>query len=273
MRVQILEWKKLLGRSDIRHPRWFNFSKDIYTEPKFIGKATPAVIAVYTYAASMALGSEDGTATIVPAHLHAYTGLTVTELEDTLKALEELEMISVTSRVRTEPVRDPNGSVRNPYAEHNIKEGKGREHDVIASEPDAPELTYEPCTPDGLPLKAKPKKERKQKLELPCVVLPELMPIREILEARKVPTILQERWLKIYAPRNIISGVQKADTWAISKGEEKKNWGMFFNNWLSRDSSPRQTPPLQAATPPASHAPRKSFYVTQLEAQAKEEKK
>lgn len=275
MKIRVLDWDIVRGRTDVKNPRWFGFQRRLFSEPRFIQRLTPNIICAYAYACCMALDSEEGDCEIFEGHLKAFTGMTLGDFNDACEHLQALQLLRITNATRTDPVQVTDGSRQNSaLALHSIAEHSKAAQDP-ASVPDAPpQTTYEFFD------QPKKKREKKPKPQLSCEAIPELISIKEILENRKVPTILQQKWVKLYSVRAVCYGVQKADSWAVSKGEEKKNWGMFFNNWLIRDhekngpagpfiADAKRSAEVQGSLRPQPEERKKTWFDQQYELKAK----
>lgn len=261
MRVQVVNWKKYMGRGDINHPRWFAFQKELFLEPRYIGKVTPDVVTAFCYVCCMALGTKDGVAEVEFAHLQAYTGLTRDKFTI---AMEELLLLQLVHDF----VRGPNGSERDRHAVLKGREGKGTEPQDTADGTSASTTTYEFFD------QPKKKREKKPKPKLPCDPIPAFKEIEEILREREVTTILQQKWEKTYQLAAVVAAVRKADSWLVSSGEQKKNYGQYFNNWLMRDAekNPRilraPAQPAQSELPASAPSGRKKTWWEQQQDEA-----
>lgn len=236
MKVQVLEWDVVRGRTDVKNPRWFGFQKKLFNEPQFIQKLNPFNVAAYAYICSMALDSQVGECSIVEAHMTIFTQMTPAQFWKSVEELEQLQLVRNLFVIRTEPVQvaDEAGEVppRDPCAAlHSIAEHSIAENPT-ASRTDAPrQTTYVPLE-EELPRK---KREKKPKMELPCDAIEELKSCEEILLQRKIPTILQEKWVKLYDARFVARCLLKGEEWLIRKDVTKKNYGQFFGGWMDRE--------------------------------------
>lgn len=239
MKVQIFDWQKYVGRKGIENPRWFSFQKHLLNDSKYFGRFDPAMIAAFCYACCQALGSDNGEAELNPIHAAAYIGLNEVDLISALIKLKELQILHTDVR----PVFTENTPVCT--VEYDKGKNDTAAHACAAHE----QRTY---VLDEFPKK---KKEKKPKPELSCDALPQFTSLKALIESRKIPTLLQEKWLNLYHPSFIAKTLQKADAWAVANNVEKKNWAQFFNNWLIRDNE-KGTPQQQTFQPPKVEPPR-----------------
>ena len=257
LHIEVQNWKAYVNRADIKRPGYFNFPVKYFADPEFISMFEPFSIGIFCYICCHATKGA-GHVEINFRHVKAYLNCSEAEFRNAVASLQQNSLVTVHV---TDTCHARNVHVTDTYAELNRIE-------LNRTEQNGTELnarTYVPCTTDGELIALKPKRERKAKPELSYEPIPELEEIREIITNRKLPTVLQASWMKLYHPRTIIAAVRKADNWAIAKGEEKKSWPMFFNNWLKRDAHPQ---PLQAARPPPTQEikpERKKFFLEQLE--------
>lgn len=227
MKIQVLDWNKYLGRKGIENPKWFSFQKALLNDSKYMGAFDPAMIAAFCYCCCQALGSDDGDAELNLKHAEAYTALTPSQFREAIKKLQQLQLVHIDVRPVHESVQEVNGARTQMGTVLHNKEGNDKEPQHIADVPPA-QTTYEFFD------QPKKKREKKPKPELSCDPIPAFKAIEEVLRTRKVPTLLQQKWEKLYHPGFVLREIGKAETWLISTGEEKKNYGQFFNGWLMR---------------------------------------
>jgi hypothetical protein len=230
IRVQVLNWEQYLGRKGVDNPRWFSFQKALMADPRYMGQFSADMVATLCYVVCHALGHENGYAEINPAHAQAYIGLNAQQLSAALEKLQRIQFVHTDEQPCTPLYID----VRAGSPTCTVLQDKTEDSKVRDSEPPSA-LIYVPLE-ENQPRK---KREKRPKPELNCEVLPELIGLKEVLDGKKVSQLLQAKWLKQYHPSQIDRGIRKADAWAAAKGRTQTNWGLFFNNWLARDSQPR----------------------------------
>lgn len=93
LKVRILNWEKCLGRKGIDNPRWFSFQKELMSDPKYMGRLNPGMIAAFCYCCCHALGSEEGIAEINLIHAVGFTGMNEVEFRQAVIKLSEIQML------------------------------------------------------------------------------------------------------------------------------------------------------------------------------------
>lgn len=246
MKVKFSNLDFFKKRADQRTMRWFSFPINIFREPDFMCRFNSDDICALCYCASNALNSENEEFEINYNHVRGFTGLEENTFNQALEKLEQNQFIEIirnetvtnTLRIRNEHVTKPLRTRNETGAyitEHNItgKGGVGEKHDTLY-----------------------PK---------------EILGIAEILKARSVSNSLATKWVSIYDPRKICREVEKAESWLLAGKRTKKNYGLFFNNWLSRSEKSNSPSPEKKSDESRSTQveTKKSWYALEMEKKQK----
>lgn len=219
--VRIENFESYLGRKDIAKPTWFSFPIDFFTSPRFLFNLTPEAITAFAYLVGQAVGEKRAQVEVNQPHLLAATGLTPEKFTAGVAILERFQLVHV---IRTEHVRDPNATVRDPCTTDR----------QTGQDTQAPERTYVPCTPDGELFE---KKERRAPARAPDEFLPAFEPVKEILAGRGISKALQESWLQLYTAEFMVEKIKALKVWELTAGAKgkKKNWGAFYSGRFRAD--------------------------------------
>lgn len=269
MKVKLLNFKEYLGRSDVKNHLWFCMDNAFLTRTEHFGKLTVEAVVAHVYIASESTKLKRAELELNEKHVEAFSMMPFWQFEVACEKLSEIGLIAISRSdgaqaahvTRTSDVQEP---PRDTSAEGKEgKEGKGNAHAEVPSA-----TTYEFFD------QPKKKRERKPKPKLPCDPIPAFKEIEEILREREVTTILQQKWEKTYQLAAVVAAVRKADSWLVSSGEQKKNYGQYFNNWLMRDAekNPRilraPAQPAQSELPASAPSGRKKTWWEQQQDEA-----
>lgn len=248
MQVELLNFDEYLGRSGVKHPAWFCMDVDFLTRMQHFEKLTGNAVVVFVYVAGECVKAKNKVLIMSLRHAALYCMMDTESVLQALKKLEDVHLVRTTCA---------DGAQKMCTEGREGKEGRGVRGESV---PDSGERTYELLPEFQSP---KPKRKKEPKPQLPCEAIPELAEIKAILEARKVPTLSQQNWLKQYSTPFIVRKIRALEQWLVDTGEVKKNYAQFFSVCMSRDAGQQDKP---AAKPASEQAPRTGYFSQQLEA-------
>lgn len=264
MRVQIQNWKKVQGRTDVERPKWFAFPRDLFTDPEYHGELTANAVAAYAYASAMALGTKDGIIEVRPKHLKSSFGMDLDQFERSCELLEKLQLVHIL-------VRDADGSVQ-VRTEMCPTLHNTTLQDTTPPEPPAPDVEADSRTYDhDHPSVTVPAEER----PLPQLALLWNQHAAEVLPRVKLCSASRRkhaanRWKEHPSEEfwtEVIWRINASD-FCLGKLAKERPWKADFD-WLCRPDTAARV--LEGRYdnrgPGGSTPPQKSFWARQVEAQ------
>lgn len=207
MIIKFKEWHKFNPRKDIKHPAWFAFSNNFFSDPKIFELSIEEVLTFIFLLCEASRNNKNGEVFVSTVHYRLQSRMPERVLNRTLVKLQELQIIEQ-PRVRGlyASVRDPNTTDRQTDRQYR--------QTVVCSEPSS-----KPLEPETLP------------------VMKEFESIKEILLSRKVKIEAQRSWADAFPDTDwIIQKIRQAVAWEIANPlNKKKNFTRYIQLWLSRD--------------------------------------
>lgn len=238
VRVEVLNWRDYLTRSDIKSPTFFAFPVKFFVEPEYMGAWTPEAIALLGYLVAQATRS-NGVTNLVFAHASGFLGLSDDKIRSALVLLEHLQLVHVSRRNPDAPVQIPCTG----------RDGTGRDGEEApaaeaASIPVVVPSVLEPAAEEGrtydrdhesVAVKAKPD-------ELPRLALiwnlrrnPVLSEVRLCSASRRKHAV--NRWKENPSEDFWLEVIERINASAFCLGKNNRGWKADFDFLCRPDSA------------------------------------